>query len=75
MSFSPDGRQVLASFAEGAAYVWDAETGQEIQRFEGHIRKVIGAEFSADGRFVVSSSTDGDDMPVGSPQRQGDPPF
>ena len=38
--------------------LWDAETGQELHRFEGHTDKVYDVAFSADGRMIASGSAD-----------------
>jgi WD40 repeat protein len=38
--------------------LWDAETGKELHRFEGHTDEVYDVAFSADGRFLVSGSKD-----------------
>ena len=42
-----------------AVIMWDLETGEEVQRFEGHTFWVRGVDFSPDGTQVISSSGDG----------------
>src|SRR5262249_12000260 len=46
----------------GGEYVlilWDLQKGQEVRRLSGHTNEVRGAAVSADGRRVVSASSDG----------------
>src|SRR5262249_18986220 len=49
MAFSPDGR-LLALGWERAVYLWDAVTGAEVARFEGHAGKVAALAFAPDGK-------------------------
>jgi WD40 repeat protein len=39
--------------------LWEADTGQELHRYEGHEGLVLGVAVSADGRRAVSGGTDG----------------
>ncbi len=57
-AFSPDGQQVLAS-GFGDALLWDAQTGEQVQRFQqdDHLPKAVA--FSPDGRRVLTGSYDG----------------
>ncbi len=67
VAISPDGNSVIAAFGlptiigEGtrAVIMWDLQTGEEIQRFEGHTDWVRGTDFSPDGRQIISASGDG----------------
>ena len=52
-TFSPDGTQVLTDDA-----VSDAETGRPMFRLVGHSSTVFHAEFSPDGRTIVTASRD-----------------
>jgi WD40 repeat protein len=63
VTFSPDGRTALTGsgyrFAQkvepGHIILWDASTGEEIRRLEGHPYAVFDVEFTADGKRAVSS--------------------
>jgi WD40 repeat protein len=48
-----DGRTV---YTDCAVRVWDAETGEELRRFEGHALPVDQVSLSADGRRALSRS-------------------
>ena len=58
--FSPDGYSVL-SFDHGssgslwAVVLWDAATGREMQRFEGHISAPTSVAISPDGRIILTA--------------------
>jgi WD40 repeat protein len=68
VAFSPDGRLFLAGFGfvrygvssydDTSLALFEAVSGQEIQRFEGHTAPVTAAAFSPDGRTILSGSTD-----------------
>src|SRR5690349_4241048 len=36
LSFSPDGRRLVSASADGTLLIWDVETGEIVQRLEGH---------------------------------------
>jgi WD40 repeat protein/serine/threonine protein kinase len=62
-------------------HLWDARTGKELRRFEGHTRTIIGVSIAPDGRQAASSSFDGTvrvwDLFPGNPvvgRRPGVPP-
>lgn len=57
--FSPDGKYILSSCDNHDVLLWDATTGKESQRFEGHTDSVNGIAFSADGKRMLSSGVDG----------------
>jgi len=54
--FSPDGRFVLATFRK--ARLWDAASGKEHLVLEGHEGPVFWAEFSRDGKKIITASRD-----------------
>jgi WD40 repeat protein len=54
--FSGDGRQVIGSAPwSDEALVWDVRSGRLTARLKGHSNNVASAEFSADGRFAVTT--------------------
>jgi WD40 repeat protein len=48
--FSPDGRLIVTTSADGTARVWDVQTGKEI---------IKSVQFSPDGRRIVTGTQDG----------------
>jgi len=56
--FSPDGTKVVSADSNNFVTIWDAETGEEVARLEGHSGTVSSVSFSPDGKKVVSSSVD-----------------
>jgi len=58
-SFSPDGSQVVVGTFEGAAQLFNAETGEAMQAFGGHEEAVERAIVTPDGNQVLTSSEDG----------------
>ncbi len=54
----PDGRQIVSAGDDGTLRLWDAQTGQEVRKFKGHVSKVTGLAVSADGRRLLSSDKD-----------------
>jgi WD40 repeat protein/serine/threonine protein kinase len=75
VDLSPDGRRLLAAFkgAAIAAYpdgkqrlytdrsprVWDVATGRELVVLKGHANRVVTANFSPDGKHILTASWDG----------------
>ena len=67
VAFSPDGHSVLSASGDNttapvgnAATVrlWDATTGSESRRFQGHTGSVRSVAFSRDGRHILSGGSD-----------------
>ena len=57
-SFSPDSTQVVSWGHLGKVlHLWDAATGKELHRLEGHTEACSGT-FSPDGKRIVSGSAD-----------------
>ncbi|EMD32669.1 hypothetical protein CERSUDRAFT_99405 [Gelatoporia subvermispora B] len=56
VAFSLDGTRVLG--ATRNIFIWDAETGAELMKLEGHTEHVRSAKFFPDESRIVSSSDD-----------------
>ncbi len=57
--FSPDGKYILTSSWDNTARLWDAETLQEIRRFD-QPALVLNAKVSPDGRYILTSGNRSD---------------
>jgi eukaryotic-like serine/threonine-protein kinase len=55
----PRGMRLVSASADKTARVWDAATGRELGRLEGHGDVVRNALFSPDGRAIATGSLDG----------------
>jgi WD40 repeat protein/tRNA A-37 threonylcarbamoyl transferase component Bud32 len=67
VAFAPQARQILSSSGavstnskpvDCVVRLWNADSAQEIRRFEGHQSMVFSAAFSPDGRRILSGSFD-----------------
>ncbi|MCA9248446.1 MAG: protein kinase [Planctomycetales bacterium] len=56
--YSRDGRRVVTASDDGAARIWDAETGEPVGQPLRHGGIVNHAVFSADGQLVATASDD-----------------
>lgn len=57
-AFSPDNRFLLGGEDNGTVWLWDAQTGKEIQQLVGHNALIKSVIFSSDGLLVLSGSGD-----------------
>ena len=59
ISLSPNGHVLMATFSDtNILKLWDVHTGKELHTLAGHQDYIYDADFSPDGRFIVSASWD-----------------
>ena len=58
ITYSPDGRYVLAGSTDTTAHLWETATGSLVRIFSGHKDGVYSVAFSPDGRYVLTASND-----------------
>ncbi len=58
VTFTPDGRRVVAGTSPGEIVVLDALTGDRILEWRGHEASVRGISVAADGRTIATASGD-----------------
>ncbi|UCH88770.1 MAG: Ig-like domain-containing protein [Thermoplasmata archaeon] len=56
--WSPDSTRVVSASFDNTAVVFDAQTGKELLKLEGHSEKVRIAEYSPDGTRIATGSDD-----------------
>ncbi|MCO5191248.1 MAG: hypothetical protein M9918_24055, partial [Anaerolineae bacterium] len=66
IEYSPDGRQIATSSADGTAIIWEASTGEPLFTLDGHGERlsgigsgVYGVDFSPEGDRLATSGSDG----------------
>src|SRR5262249_54201831 len=57
VAFSPDRRLVAAGTDSGVIQFWDAATGKEARRIEGHDDRLTSLAFSPDGKLLASAGS------------------
>ena len=56
VAFSPDGRYLLTGDTDQRLSLWDVATGEILHQYTGSPDRVVAADFSPDGRGIVSAS-------------------
>lgn len=59
VAYSPDSKMLASGGLDGAVILWDANTGEEKMRLEGHMGGVASVCFSPDGKMLASGFRDG----------------
>ncbi len=60
VTFSPDGKLLLAGDTNGEIRVWQVADSKEVLSFQAHSNWIFSVTFSADGITFASASRDGD---------------
>ena len=58
VAFSPDGSLLALALSDKTVRLWDASTGREVRKLEGHTSSVRAVAFSPDGSLLASASGD-----------------
>ncbi|KAH8802362.1 mycorrhiza-induced NACHT/WD-repeat protein [Flagelloscypha sp. PMI_526] len=64
VAFSPDGKRVVSGSgqslgsSDNSVRIWDAESGEQVAKLDGHGSEVRSVAFSPEGKRVVSGSDD-----------------
>jgi WD40 repeat protein len=58
IKYSPDGTKILMSLSDLTARIWDVKTGKETSKLVGHTDDLISAQFSPDGKYILTNSFD-----------------
>ena len=57
-AWSPDGTQIVTAGEDGAARIWDVQTGKVVLKITGHRRGLWRASFSPDTQTILTASDD-----------------
>ena len=61
MAYSPDGTRLAVATPIGI-WIYDSQTGREVDILQGHTREIRGIAYAPDGRTLASSSGSGADV-------------
>ena len=56
--FSPNGKMIFTTSGDNDLRIWDAETGAQIAKLQGHKAEITSAAFSPDGSHIATASYD-----------------
>ncbi len=59
LAFSPDSSYLFTAGDDDFVHQWDAQTGEELQRFDGSGLDLYGVAISPDGQFTAAGRQDG----------------
>jgi WD40 repeat protein len=59
IALSPDGSMLAAPDDDAAVSIWSTDSGLRLATLTGHAGSVSDLTFSADGAWLITSSTDG----------------
>jgi WD40 repeat protein len=62
VQFSPDGKTLATGSFDGTVRLWDAASGTQTAELRGHGLRVLSIAFSADSRYLASTSDEGGQM-------------
>ena len=60
--FSPNGKAILIISRENTASLWDTATGKELLILGGHDEPVVRAQFSSDGKTILTEEQSGSNV-------------
>ncbi len=78
VSFSPDDRQIIATYSDGTAKVHSTEVGVHLRTLTGHTKPISSVAFSDDGKTIYAWDVLGKvlawSFPAGKPAEVGNRP-